>query len=74
MCPELNEPELGTEIDPGMVMIPFPSSIIDKTKFEPTTVSRICKPLDRTDAQLTTFLSGPVVCTVFTKILPSSPD
>jgi hypothetical protein len=25
-----NEPELGTEIDPGMVMTPFPSSILGR--------------------------------------------
>ncbi len=31
------EPELGTEIDSGMVMTPFPSSILDETRFEPTT-------------------------------------
>ncbi len=32
-----NEPELGTEIDSGMVMTPFTSSILDETSFEPTT-------------------------------------
>jgi hypothetical protein len=32
-----NEPELGIEIDPGMVMTPLPSSILDETRFEPTT-------------------------------------
>jgi hypothetical protein len=32
-----NEPELGTEIDPGMDKTPFISSILDETKFEPTT-------------------------------------
>jgi hypothetical protein len=26
------EPELGTEIDPGMVMTPFPSSILVETR------------------------------------------
>ncbi len=31
------EPELDTEIDPGMVMTPLPSSILDETRFEPTT-------------------------------------
>jgi hypothetical protein len=33
----LNEPELGTEIDSGMVMTPFPSIVLDETRFEPTT-------------------------------------
>ncbi len=32
-----NEPELGTEIDPGTVAPSFPSSILDETRFEPTT-------------------------------------
>jgi hypothetical protein len=32
-----NEPEMGTEIDSGMVMKPFPSSLLDETRFEPTT-------------------------------------
>ncbi len=32
-----NEPELGTEIDPGMAITTFPSSLLDKTRFEPTT-------------------------------------
>jgi hypothetical protein len=32
-----NELELGTEIDPGMVMTPFPSGILDETGLEPTT-------------------------------------
>jgi hypothetical protein len=32
-----NEPELGTKIDPGMVMTPFPSSLLDETRFKPTT-------------------------------------
>ncbi len=31
------ELELGAEIDPGMAFTPFPSSIFDKTRFEPTT-------------------------------------
>jgi hypothetical protein len=35
----LNEPELGTENDPGMVMTPLTSSILDETRFEPTTYS-----------------------------------
>ncbi len=26
----INEPELGIEIDPGMVMTPFPSSILGR--------------------------------------------
>jgi hypothetical protein len=33
----MNEPELGAGIDPGMSCNPFPSSILDKTRFEPTT-------------------------------------
>ncbi len=33
-----NEPELGTEIDPGMVMTPFPSSILGGSRFELTTL------------------------------------
>jgi hypothetical protein len=33
----MNEPELGIGIDPGMAFNPFPSSILDKTRFEPTT-------------------------------------
>jgi len=32
-----NEPELGAEINPGMAVAPFPSSILDETRFEPTT-------------------------------------
>ncbi len=32
-----NEPELGAEINPGMALAPFPSSILDETRFEPTT-------------------------------------
>jgi hypothetical protein len=32
-----NEPELGTEIESGIVMTPFPYSIVDETRFEPTT-------------------------------------
>ncbi len=32
-----NEPELGEGIDPGMALIPFSSSILDETRFEPTT-------------------------------------
>ncbi len=32
----LYEPELGIEINHGMVMTPFPSSILDETRFEPT--------------------------------------
>jgi hypothetical protein len=32
-----NEPEFGAEIDPGMALIPWPSSILDGTRFEPTT-------------------------------------
>ncbi len=31
------EPELGTESDPSMVLTPFPSIILDETRFEPTT-------------------------------------
>jgi hypothetical protein len=31
-----NEPELGTRIDdPGMTLTPFPSTILDVTRFEP---------------------------------------
>jgi hypothetical protein len=33
----MNEPELGAGIDPGMAFNPFPSSILDKTRFKPTT-------------------------------------
>ncbi len=32
-----NEPELGAGINPGMALSPFPSSILDETRFEPTT-------------------------------------
>ncbi len=33
-----NEPELGaSRIDPGMALTPFPSSILDELRFEPTT-------------------------------------
>jgi len=32
-----NEPELGAGINPGMAFTPFPFSILDETKFEPTT-------------------------------------
>jgi hypothetical protein len=32
-----NEPEMGTEIESGMIITPFPSSILDETRFEPTT-------------------------------------
>jgi len=32
-----NEPELGAGIDPGMALTTFPSSILDETRFEPTT-------------------------------------
>jgi hypothetical protein len=31
------EPELGAGIDPGMAFTLFPSSILDETRFEPTT-------------------------------------
>ncbi len=30
----MNEPELGAGIDPGMAFNPFPSSTLDKTRFE----------------------------------------
>jgi len=33
-----NEPDLGAGIDAGMALTPFPSSILDETRFEPTTV------------------------------------
>jgi len=32
-----NEPELDAEINPGMGLAPFSSSILDETRFEPTT-------------------------------------
>ncbi len=32
-----NEPELAAEINPGMALAPFPSSILDETRFKPTT-------------------------------------
>ncbi len=32
-----NEPGLGAGIDPGMILTPFPSSILDEARFEPTT-------------------------------------
>ncbi len=32
-----NEPELGVGIDPGMALTSFPSSILDETRFKPTT-------------------------------------
>ncbi len=32
-----NEAELGAGIDPGMALTPFPSSLLDETRFEPTT-------------------------------------
>ncbi len=31
------EPELGAGINPGMALTPFPSSILDATRFKPTT-------------------------------------
>ncbi len=33
----MNEPELGAGIDLGMAFNPFSSSILDKTRFKPTT-------------------------------------
>ncbi len=30
------EPELGTGINPGMAFTPFPCSILNETRFEPT--------------------------------------
>jgi hypothetical protein len=32
-----NEPELGERIDRGIALTQFPSSILDETRFEPTT-------------------------------------
>jgi len=32
-----NQPDLGAGIDPGMALTLFPSSILDETRFEPTT-------------------------------------
>jgi len=32
-----NKPELDARIDPGMTLAPFSSSILDETRFEPTT-------------------------------------
>jgi len=32
-----NEPELGPRINTGMALTPFPSIILDETRFEPTT-------------------------------------
>jgi hypothetical protein len=45
----MNEPELGAEINPGMALNPFPSSILDKTRqyLNP-------QPLDRELSPLTT--------------------
>jgi hypothetical protein len=34
----MNEPELGAGIDLCMAFNPFPSSILDETRFEPTTM------------------------------------
>jgi hypothetical protein len=31
------EPELGAGIDPGMAFTPFPTNILDETRFKPTT-------------------------------------
>jgi len=47
-----NEPELGAEINPGMVLTPFPSSIVlDKIRtHDLSIVSQVCLPLDRTFA------------------------
>jgi len=38
VCPfdYLYEPELGAGIDPDMALTPFPSSILDEKRFEPT--------------------------------------
>jgi len=32
-----NGPELGAGNDPGMALTPFPTSILDEMRFEPTT-------------------------------------
>ena len=54
----LFEPRLGVGIYPGMVLTPFPSSILDETRRDETRthdlldVSRARYPLDRTDALL----------------------
>jgi len=32
-----NEPDLGAEIDPGMALTLFPSSILDETRFKAAT-------------------------------------
>jgi len=32
-----NEPELGAGINPGMALTPFPYSILDEMRLEPTT-------------------------------------
>jgi len=47
-----NEPELDARIDPGMAFTPFPSSILDETRFEPTTFesSLLTTTVDWTDA------------------------
>ena len=45
----MNEPELGAGIDPGMAFIPFPSSILDKTRQDLNP-----QPLDCESSPLTT--------------------
>jgi len=50
-----NKPELGSGIDPGMALTPFPSSIVDETRFEHTNFQSWVEfanhyTVDRTDA------------------------
>ncbi len=44
-----SEPELGAGIDPGMAFDPFPSRILDKTRWDSNP-----QPLDRESSPLTT--------------------
>jgi len=37
--PFYNQPDLCAGINPGMTLTPFPSSVLDKMRFKPTTFS-----------------------------------
>jgi hypothetical protein len=50
------EPELGTGIDPGMAFTQFPSSILDKTKFEPENFRLIVEFDNQYDRTLRKFI------------------
>ncbi len=58
-----NEPDLGAGIDPGMALTTFPSSMLDKTRFEPTTF-RSCVKFPNHQTGLTPFKLHQTLCAV----------